>query len=530
MLSMRQVENLRETQNPTKNKKGEVPDAGCAKKDALCPWRSFLPRLWGESVPIGVIDGSWAGDSADKRMADTFLFSRPFTFLACPGMSEVRAGIDALETLPGHMFWLENEDFIRRVHVPDFLEQSRAALEAVMPGGAALVDAQAHEIRRGTRLLPELQRLDPDVAAAAHSYCYWRYSADVLGRSEGIPRSAIERQFARAVAPRDGAHSLEWICPCCDGQAHYQVDGLLAMQRPARQGGFSVECRHCGHHERLYAGFLHAGRLECRCAVCVSFVQTLAGQLARHARKLSASLEEYAWKHAVDTVAEIRELKDASVHMLASGDSPSENARAFARSIQSNRDRPIAEILAQLDPLLDGRLDKNPRAWALLCELLHEGVLDCECVIYDQDGCQRVALEISVLEDDQGTVGDSLGHLNTLLKGYQPSAREDFVHWLQALKRLRLCTGRFNAAIDVSWKPNPEHCLILTTRWADGKAATRPGDGILPLPFALRARQAERPVYLDAELEAVNLLTSLGYIVLSPEDIRLQQDRLEDIS
>ncbi len=161
------------------------------------------------------------------------------------------------------MFWLENEDFIRRVHVPDFLAQSRAALEAVMPGGAALVDAMADEIRRSTSLLPELQRLDPESAAAAHSYCYWRYSADVLGRSEGIPRSAIERQFDRVVAPRDGAHKLQWICPCCDGQAHYQVDGLLAMQRPARQGGFSVECRHCGHLERLYAGFLHAGRLEC---------------------------------------------------------------------------------------------------------------------------------------------------------------------------------------------------------------------------------------------------------------------------
>ncbi len=445
-------------------------------------------------------------------------------------MSEVRAGVEALETLPGHLFWLENEDLIRRVHVPDFLAQSRAALEAVMPGGAALIDAQADEIRRSASLLPELQRLDPDAAAAAHSYCYWRYSADVLGRSQGIPRSAIERQFDRAVAPRDGAHKLQWICPCCDGQAEYQVDGLLAMQRPARQGGFSVECRHCGHQERLYAGFLHSGRLECRCKACTSFVQTLAGQLARPARKLSAGLEEYAWKQAVDTVAEIRELKEAAAQRLARGDGPSENATTFAQAVQSNGNRPIPDILGQLDPTLEGRLDKNPRTWALLCELLYEGALDSECAIYDQDRYQRAALEISLLEDDQAAAaGDTvLDHLNVLLKGYQPSDRDAFVRWLTALKRLRLCTARFNAAADVSWKSDLEHYRIHNARRLDGNEVSVSHATVWQM-LAPRVRRPERPVYLDAELEAVQLLRSLGYIILSPEDIRSQQDHMEDI-
>ncbi|SCU75957.1 conserved hypothetical protein [Cupriavidus necator] len=353
----------------------------------------------------------------------------------------------------------------------------------------------------------------------------------MLGRSQGIPRSAIERQFDRALVPCDGAHKLQWICPCCDGLAHYQVDGLLAMQRPARQGGFSVECPHCAHQERLYAGFLHAGRLECRCAVCTSFVQTLAGQLARPARKLSASLEEYAWKHAVDTSAEVRELKEASMQLLARGDRPSDNALAFALAFQSNGNRPVPDMLGQIDPTLEGRLDKNPRAWALLCELLHEGVLDCECAIYDQDGCQRVALEISLLEDEQAAEGATAqDHLDTLLKGYQPSERDAFVNWLEALKRLRLCAARFNAAVDVSWKPNPEHCRILTARRPEWQGSVSPHASVSQLPPALRARRPERPVYLDAELEAVQLLKSLGYIVLSPEDIRSQQDRLEDIS
>ena len=463
------------------------------------------------------------------NMANTILFSKPFTFLACPGMSDIRAGLDALDVLPGHMFWLENEDFIRRVHVPGFLQQSRAALEAVMPDGPAMVDAAVDDIRRSTGLLPALQCLDSDVAAAAHSYCYWRYSADVLGRSEGIPRSAIERQFDRAVAPRDGAHKLQWVCPCCDGQARYQVDGLLAMQRPARQGGFSVECPHCGHQERLYAGFLHAGRLECHCPVCVSYVQTLARQLARPARKLSTSLEAFAWKQAVDTFAEIRELKDASLRRLMHSESPSDYAMAFAMAVQSGDDRPIPDILGQLDPTLEGKLDKNPRAWALLCELLHEGVLDCECVIYDQDGCQRAALEIALQEDDQAAAGNAaLDHLSTVLNGYQASAPDTFVRWLQALKRLKLCTTRFNAAVDVSWHPNLEHCRLLTARRHDWKVSGR-HSSIAPLPPVLRLRRLERPVYLDAELEAVQLLTSLGYIVLSPEDIHSQQDRLEDI-
>jgi hypothetical protein len=457
-------------------------------------------------------------------MTDAFLLSKPFTFLACAGMSEVREGIEVLEALPGHLFWLENEDYIRRVYVPGFLEQSRAALEAVMPGGPARIDALADEIRRGAGLLPDLQRLAPETAAAAHSYCYWRYCADVVGRAQGIPRSAIERQFVRAAGPLDGAHKLQWICPCCGGMAHYQVDGLLAFQRPARQGGFSLECPHCEHQERLYAGFLHAGRLECRCALCTGFIRTLAGQLSRAARKLCASLEGYAWTHAVDTAAEIRELGEASLQMLARGDRPSSNAMAFALAVQSAEVPPVPDLLSQIDPTLEGRLTKNPRAWALLCELLSEGVLDAECAIYDQDGRQRVALELAVLEDDQAAAGATAqDDLNTLLKGYQPSEHDAFVNWLKALKRLRLCTARFNAAVDVTWKPNLEHCRILTARWSDAKAVPDPHASPCWLPAAPRASRPELPVYLDAELEAVQLLKSLGYIILSPEEIRSQR-------
>lgn len=470
------------------------------------------------------------GHSAHENMADTFLFSKPFTFLACPGMSEVRSGIDALDTLPGHMFWLENEDLIRRCHVPDFLEQSRVALEALMPSGAAFVDSMADEIRASSSLLPALQLLDQDTAAAAHSYCYWRYSADVLGRSEGIPRSAIERQFDRAAASRDGAHNLQWLCPCCDGQASYRVDGLLAMQRSARQGGFSVDCPHCGHQERLYAGFLHAGRLECRCIVCVGFLQTLAGQLTRPARKLSESLEEYAWKHVVDTVAEIRELREDALHGLARGDGPSDNAITFASAMASDATRSIPEMLTQLDPTLEGRLDKNPRAWALLCELLREGVVECESTIYDEDGCRRVALEISLLEDDQAaSTMTAQMQLDIVLKTYPPAARDTFVGWLLALKRLRLCNARFSAAVDVAWKPNLERCRMLSAQPHQGKLS-KLRTGIASVSVPPRVRRSGQPVYLDAELEAVQLLRALGYFVLSPEDIRKQQKFMEQMS
>jgi hypothetical protein len=274
----------------------------------------------------------------------------------------------------------------------------------------------------------------------------------------------------------------------------------------------------------LYAGFLHAGRLECRCALCTGFIRTLAGQLSRAARKLCASLEGYAWTHAVDTAAEIRELGEASLQMLARGDRPSSNAMAFALAVQSAEVPPVPDLLSQIDPTLEGRLTKNPRAWALLCELLSEGVLDAECAIYDQDGRQRVALELAVLEDDQAAAGATAqDDLNTLLKGYQPSEHDAFVNWLKALKRLRLCTARFNAAVDVTWKPNLEHCRILTARWSDAKAVPDPHASPCWLPAAPRASRPELPVYLDAELEAVQLLKSLGYIILSPEEIRSQR-------
>ncbi len=84
--------------------------------------------------------------------------------------------------------------------------------------------------------------------------------------------------------------------------------------------------------------------------------------------------------------------------------------------------------------------------------------------------------------------------------------------------------------MDVAWKPNLEHCRILTARWPDGQAAPAAQASAAWLPPAPRPRRPERPVYLDAELEAVQLLKSLGYIVLSPEEIRSQRDPIEDIS
>ncbi|WP_454765501.1 hypothetical protein [Cupriavidus campinensis] len=461
-------------------------------------------------------------------MTDPFLFSKPFTFLACAGMAEVREGIEALDTLPGHLHWLDNEDTIRREHVPAFLEQSRVALETLLPGGVELIDSLVTEIRRSPRLLPELRQLDAEALAAGHSYCYWRYASDVVGRARGIPRSALERQFDRSPTRLDGAHKLQWNCPCCQQLARYQVDGLVASQRPARQGGFSLECDHCGHQERLYAGFLHLGRLECRCAVCTRFVETLARQMVRPARKLSASLEGYAWAHAADTLAEVNELKEESLQMLARRGRPSANAMTFAMAALQAGPQSLPAILGQIDPTLDGKLEKNPRAWALLCELLGEGVLDSECEIYDQDGRQHVALEISLLDDAHDCdVAATHECLNTLLNGYAPAERGSFVNWLKALKRLRLCGGRFNAAVDVKWKPNPEHCRILTAEAPDRSDASRRAAGVgSPMPAQGVARLG-RPAYLDAELEAVQLLRSLGYIVLSPEQIRSQQDSVE---
>lgn len=464
-------------------------------------------------------------------MTDSLPYSKPFTFLACPGMAEVREGIEALDALPGHLRWIENEDAIRRDYTPVFLDQSRAALEALMPGGAALIDSLVDDIRRSPRPLPALHRLGAEILAAGHSYCYWRYSADVVGRARGIPRSALERQFERIPARLDGAHKLEWDCPCCQQPARYQVDGLVASQRPARQGGFSVECDHCGHLERLYAGFLHFGRLECRCAVCTGFVDALARQMARPARKLCASLEGYAWAHAADTHAEIRELSEESLLTLARGGRPTGHAMAFALAALEATQRPFDEILGQIDPTLQGKLAKNPRAWVLLCELLREGVLDCECEIYDQEGCERAALEISLLDDDcEGDSATAHTHLTTLLSGYQPAERASFINWLTALRRLQLCTGRFNAALDVRWKANPEHCRILTAAAPRHREAPGRTVGKAPVLPPQGTAGRVRTAYLDAELEAVQLLKSLGYIVLSPEDIQGRYDRMEGIS
>lgn len=447
-------------------------------------------------------------------MIEALLFSKPFTLLACPPIAELKEAIDALNTLPGHSRWLKEEDAIRRDHVPAFVEQSRQALEALVPGRSHMVDSLADRIRHTPRVLQALREYGPEVAAAAHSYFYWRYSADVLGRAQGIPRSALERQFGRAAA-RDGSHKIIWGCPCCDSPARYQVDGLLANQRPARQGGFALECDHCGHQERVYAGFLHYGRLQCQCAACASYVGVLAYDMARAARKLSENLEKYAWSQAAETLAEIQEYKHESLQMLQRRASPSRNAACFALAVASGRHPSMLAILESLDPDLEGCVEKNPRAWALLCELLREGVVDNECLIYEEADRERVALQLSLLEEPspQGA-GLPQKNLETLLQGYQPASRESFVAWLKASSQLNLFTGRFCTAVEVTWRPNAQRCEFVASSQDDHPRK-------LPQDSALRSATgfvspSKQPPHTDAEIEAVTLLRSLGYIVVAP--------------
>lgn len=447
-------------------------------------------------------------------MMDSLLFSKPFTFLACPPIAELKEAIDALNTLPGHSRWLKEENAIRREHVPAFVEQSRQALEALVPGRSFMVDSLADRIRHTPRVLQALREYGPEVAAAAHSYFYWRYSADVLGRAQGIPRSALERQFGR-VAARDGSHKIIWGCPCCDHPARYQVDGLLANQRPARQGGFALECDHCGHQERVYAGFLHYGRLQCQCAACRSYVGVLAYDMARAARKLAENLEKYAWSQAAETLAEIQEYKDEFLQMLQRRASPSRNAISFALEVASGRHQSMPAILASLDPGLKGCMEKNPRAWALLCELLREGVVDNEYLIYEEADRERVALQLSLLDEPSSqTEGLPQKNLETLLQGYQPASRESFVAWLKASMQLKIFTGKFCTAVEVTWKPNAQRCEIVAGSQVEHAQ---------PLAHDAAARSATSFVphlkhlpHTDAEIEAVTLLRSLGYIVVDP--------------
>jgi len=450
-------------------------------------------------------------------MIDALLFSKPFTFLACPPIAELKEAVDALNALPGHSRWLKDEDIIRRVHVPAFVEQSRQALETLVPGRSLMVDSLSERIRHTPRVLQELREHGPEVAAAAHSYFYWRYSADVLGRAQGIPRSALERQFGR-VAARDGAHKVIWDCPCCDHPARYQVDGLIASQRPSRQGGFALECEHCGHQERVYAGFLHYGRLQCQCAACKSYVGILAYDMARAARKLAENIENYAWIQAAETLAEIEEYKDESLQILYRRASPSRNAGSFAVEVTSGRHESMAAILASLDPGLEGCIEKNPRGWALLCELLREGVVDAECLIYQEADRERVALQLSLLEEPSPkTEGLLQKDLETVLQGYQPASRESFVAWLKASMKLGLFTGKFCTAVEVTWRPNVQRCELVA-RNQDGQPRELP-DNARRRSATTFAASSKRAPHADAEIEAVTLLRSLGYIIVAPAEI-----------
>ncbi|MGT2490060.1 hypothetical protein ACU4GD_04780 [Cupriavidus basilensis] len=240
--------------------------------------------------------------------------------------------------------------------------------------------------------------------------------------------------------------------------------------------------------------------------------------MARAARKLAENIENYAWIQAAETLAEIEEYKDESLQILYRRASPSRNAGSFAVEVTSGRHESMAAILASLDPGLEGCIEKNPRGWALLCELLREGVVDAECLIYQEADRERVALQLSLLEEPSPkTEGLPQKDLETVLQGYQPASRESFVAWLKASMKLGLFTGKFCTAVEVTWRPNVQRCELVA-RNQDGQPRELP-DNATRRSATTFAASSKRAPHADAEIEAVTLLRSLGYIIVAPAEI-----------
>jgi hypothetical protein len=238
--------------------------------------------------------------------------------------------------------------------------------------------------------------------------------------------------------------------------------------------------------------------------------------MARAARKLAENIENYAWSQAAETLAEIQEYKDESLQMLQHRASSSRNAGFFAMKVTSGSHESMPAMLASLDPGLEGCIEKNPRVWALLCELLREGVVDAECLIYQEADRERVALQLSLLEEPSTkpkTEGLPQRNLETVLQGYQPASRESFVAWLKAGMQLRLFTGKFYTAVEVTWRPNAQRCAFVASIH-DDHAREFPYDAALRSATAFVA-PSKQP-HTEAEIEAVTLLRSLGYIIVAP--------------
>lgn len=237
--------------------------------------------------------------------------------------------------------------------------------------------------------------------------------------------------------------------------------------------------------------------------------------MARAARKLAENLESYAWSQAAETLAEIQEYKDEFLHKLQRRGSPSRNAVSFAMEVTSGRHASMPAILASLDPGLEGCIEKNPRSWTLLCELLREGMVDADCLTYQEADRERVALQLCLL-DDLSPNSESLPHKNLeiVLQGYQPASRESFVAWLKASTQLKIFTSKFCTAVEVTWRPNMQRCEIVASSEVvqslalPHDAPAGPATSFIP--------PSRHPPHTEAEIEAVTLLRSLGYIVVDP--------------
>jgi hypothetical protein len=425
---------------------------------------------------------------------------KPFTTDAIPAFAAVAPLVSQLRESMLVRRWPEMRATILDRFLAGHVERLACKLHATDPGLVAFLDAHVDAVRTASRVLTDfkIRAFRAANLTDVHSYLYWKYSRDVLGKPGGLTTTALERQLG----PGHFNVPVQFIFPCpnCYADAECEADGIGELAPDELR----MRCSACGHFARHqnYGDDALASHVLCGCSHCDSVTQRVGAELELLQWDLMPSLVSHVLAEIANVAARAAATKQINMFEHGAVDDfvshwTSGEEGSFAHAVDAWIKRRHPRRIFPLAYL--------KQAWTLIDALAGTGAVSVE-VTYQADDAQQVLEDLMfeqaarVAHDDEQLLRcehDLANALTTVLKGFALSRPGALAEWLRAVSTIGLFDCWFTLPCDISCRLRP-HRLA---RNAGGYSAPQ-------------VRLAEAPA--RNLQEAIALLRAHGYTVTAP--------------
>lgn len=390
--------------------------------------------------------------------------SKPFTTDAIPAFAAAAPFLLQLRESMLARRWSEVCPVIKNRFLNAHVEQLAHKLEATDPGLVAFLDGQVEAVRSASRVLPEFRQRIREIAImqAAHTYMYWKYSRDVLGKPAGLTQTAIERQLGLGYF--NARVPFSFPCPNCSADADCEADGVGEVVPDELR----MQCRACGHVDQYskYGAEALASHVLCGCPYCVA-----------ETRRVGAELEQLQWNLVPSLVSYVRaEVAGLNAPLAATGQVNAVDqylvrdfAAFWAMGGHDNFADAVNAWIKQTNPRAFRPYDRLCHMWTLIDALADAGVVTLEAT-YEAADDQQILEDLMLEKERRFNRDDDAKQrraeqeqaeaITDVLKGFKLDKPSSLADWLRAVSEVGLFDHWFVLPCYIECRLNPQRLAL----------------------------------------------------------------------